>query len=225
MKFLKKENILDESLSKDKSFWNNQTLPAFTLAELIVAVLIWTLVLSILMSFITTSMNEISYSNRQTKVIEKINSFSTSVNNYKWTFAVSTVLVNNTGTWSDVLMLVNPEETEWIILGVVSGDSLELENLESDYELISKKYMGIRQLTTADIVTLKADPNTAFSLNFNEDKLFKDLIMKDFQAESYNWWAIIDTDLRILINYKESVDWEKWESITNDWIYKINMNF
>jgi type II secretory pathway component PulJ len=53
------------------------------MAELIVAVLIGALVLSILMSFITTSMNEITYSNKQTEVIEKINAFSTSINNYK----------------------------------------------------------------------------------------------------------------------------------------------
>jgi len=67
VKFLKKGNHLE----------------AFTLSELIIAVLIGSLVLAILMNFIASSMNEITYSNNQTNTIEKINNFSTSINNYK----------------------------------------------------------------------------------------------------------------------------------------------
>jgi hypothetical protein len=64
-----------------------------------------------------------------------------------------------------------------------------------------------------------------YNLNFNKDKLFWELVMKDFQANSYNSWALIDTNLEILINYKDSVDGQKWDDISNDWIYGINLNF
>jgi hypothetical protein len=62
-------------------------------------------------------------------------------------------------------------------------------------------------------------------LSFNKDKLFDDLVMKDFQVELYNTWAVINIDLEVLINYKEGVDGENWDNITNDWVYSINMIF
>ncbi len=209
MKFLKKGN----------------TLRAFTLTELIVAVLIGSLVLSILMSFISTSMNEITYSNKQTNIIEKVNTFSTSLNNYKWAFVNSEILIDKTWTWSDVVMMVNPEESEWILLGVVRDNTLSLEETSADYEKIYEKYLWIRQLTASDIVTLRWNPMTAYDLNFNKDKLFQDVFMKNFQAQLYNSWAILDTDLDILINYKDWINGQKWDEITNDWIYSVNIIF
>ena len=195
------------------------------MAELIVAVLIGALVLSILMSFITTSMNEITYSNKQTEVIEKINAFSTSINNYKWTFWSVAKLIDNSSTWSDVLIMTDPDDMEGIILWVVNESTLMLEQGQEQYETIYEKYLGIRPLTAADITSLNADPSSVYNLNFNKDKLFWELVMKDFQANSYNSWALIDTNLEILINYKDSVDGQKWDDISNDWIYGINLNF
>ena len=209
MKFLKKGN----------------NLKAFTLAELIIAVLIGSLVLAVLMNFIATSMNEISYSNNQTNTIEKINDFSTSINNYKWTFETGQVLVDNIWTGSDIVMLTTPEETEWVILWVVDPNTMKLESSESNFSTIYEKYLWIRQVTEADIISLKSDSSVVYSLNFNEDKLYRDLIMKDFQVEVYNSWAILNASLDILINYKDGINGEQWSNITNDWIYKINMSF
>jgi len=177
------------------------------------------------MNFIASSMNEITYSNNQTNTIEKINNLSTSINNYKWTFEIGTVLIDNTGTWSDVVMLTTPEESEWIMFWTVNPQSLTLEWSEQDFNRIYKKFLWVRQLTTLDISNLKWDPLTAYDLNFNEDKLFRDLIMKDFQVDAYNSWAVLNSSLSILINYKEWIDGEQWDQITNDWIYKINMSF
>ena len=138
------------------------------------------------MGFITTSMNEITYSNKQTEIIEKINSLSTTMNNYKGTFADATILINSTGTGSDIIMMTNPEESEGIIIGVVSEESMLLEQQESDYDTIYEKFIGTRQLTASDIIALNADPSSVFSLNFNKDKLLRGLVMKDFQATAYN---------------------------------------
>jgi len=209
VKFLKKGNHLE----------------AFTLSELIIAVLIGSLVLAILMNFIASSMNEITYSNNQTNTIEKINNFSTSINNYKWTFEIGTVLIDNTGTWSDVVMLTTPEETEWIIFWIVNPQSMTLESSEQQFNTIYEKFLWVRQLTAADIATLKWDTSVAYDLNFNKDKLFRDLIMKDLQVDTYNSWAILNSSLSILINHREWLNGEEWDKITNDWIYKINMSF
>lgn len=213
MKILKKKNSIYHYAA------------GFTLVELIVAVVISSIVLTILMSFITTSMNEITYSNKQTEVLDSINTFSTAMNNYKWSFEVTTMIIDKTGSWSDVIMLSNEEENEWILIGIVWKDTLALEATELNFNTIYEKHLAVRELTQADIVTLKATPESAYDLNFNEDKLFYELVMKDFQIGLYNNWAIIDADLDILINYKQGVDWENWENITNDWVYSINMNF
>lgn len=222
MKFLKKEKTSSHYL---KTHISDAWYAAFTLAELIIAVLIGALVLSILMSFITTSMNEITYSNKQTEIIGQINNLSTTVNNYKWTFEDAQVLIDRTWTGSDVIMMTNPEQNEWIIIWVVDNTTLTLVESAGAYDTISEKYIWIRQLTQADIVSLNTSPNTVFDLNFNQDKLIHDLIMKDLQVTAYNSWSVLDTDLFILINYKDSIDWENWENVTNDWIYKVNMNF
>lgn len=197
----------------------------FTLVELIVAVIISSIVLTILMSFITTSMNEISYSNRQTEVLENINNFSTTMNNYKWSFEDIMIVIDNTGTWSDTILMTNEAKNEWILVGIVWKESLSLENSEILFNTIYEKHLAIRELNTLDISNIIASPESVFWLNFNKDKLFADLVMKDFQVVLYNTWAIIDTDLEVLINYKEGVDWESWQNITNDWVYSINMIF
>ncbi len=209
MKFLKKGNNIE----------------AFTLAELIIAVLIGTLVLAILMNFIATSMNEITYSNNQTNAIEKINNFSTSINNYKWTFETGRLLIDKAGTWSDVVILTTPEETEWILLWIVDSTNMKLESSEANYGTIYQKYLWVRQLTAADITNLNTDASGVYDLNFNEDKLYRDLIMKDLQVEVYNSGSVLNSSLSILINYKEWIKGEKWDNITNDWIYKINLTF
>lgn len=209
MKFLKKGNNIE----------------AFTLAELIIAVLIGTLVLAILMNFIATSMNEITYSNNQTNAIEKINNFSTSINNYKWTFETGRLLIDKAGTWSDVVILTTPEETEWILLWIVDPTNMKLESSEANYGTIYQKYLWVRQLTAADITNLNTDASGVYDLNFNEDKLYRDLIMKDLQVEVYNSGSVLNSSLSILINYKEWIKGEKLDNITNDWIYKINLTF
>lgn len=198
---------------------------AFTLVELIVAIIIWSLILSVLMSFIASTMNEITYSNKQTQVLEKINIFSTAINDYKWAFGEIDVLINNTGVGSDVLIMSNPEKTKWIILWVVSPENMLLEQTLGDYEKIYEKFIGVRQLTESDISNLDLDPSGVYDLQFNKDKLFRDLVIKDLQAQSYNSGAVIDINLDILINFKEWINGQNWESVTNDWIYTINMNF
>lgn len=197
----------------------------FTLVELIVAVIISSIVLTILMSFITTSMNEISYSNRQTEVLENINNFSTTMNNYKWSFEDVIVVIDNTASWSDTIMMTNEANNEWILVWIVWKDSLTLEDSEIDFNTIYEKHLAIRELNALDISNIIATPGMVLGLSFNKDKLFDDLVMKDFQVELYNTWAVINIDLEVLINYKEGVDGENWDNITNDWVYSINMIF
>lgn len=200
-------------------------LSGFTLAELVVAVIISSIILTILMSFITTSMNEISFSNQQTETLENISNFSITLNNYKGTFKDATLLIDNTGSWSDVIMMSNTEQTEWILFWVVKKDTNRLEQSQNDYETLYEKHIWIRNLTGADITNLLSNTWSAYDLEFQPDKIFYDMYLKDLQVDVYNSWAIIDMNLKILTNYKPWVDWEKWDNITNDWVYRINLNF
>ena len=170
-------------------------------------------------------MNEITYSNKQTEVLDSINTFSTTINNYKWSFEEASIIIDKTWTWSDIIMLNNESQNEWILIGIVGKNTLKLEDTEWNFNTIYEKHLAIRELNEGDIVNLRATPENAYDLNFNEDKLFYELVMKDFQVGLYNSWAIIDANLDILINYKQGVDGENWDNITNDWIYSINMNF
>ena len=204
---------------------DKKILKAYTLAELIVAVLISAIVLTVLMSFITTSMNEITFSNKQTNTISRVNDLTIQINNYRGAYSSWSILVDNSGTGSDVFLMKNSENTGWMILWVVSWDSLQLENSIQDYNTVYQKYLALRELSEPELIAVESTPSLIFDYTFNRDKIFDDIIVKDAQFELYNTWAVIDMWLDILLNYKEDIDWETWENVTNEWMYQLNLNF
>jgi hypothetical protein len=63
---------------------------------------------------------------------------------------------------------------------------LTLEDSEIDFNTIYEKHLAIRELNALDISNIIATPGMVLGLSFNKDKLFDDLVMKDFQVELYN---------------------------------------
>lgn len=177
------------------------------------------------MSFITTSMNEITFSNKQTNTISRVNDLTIQINNYRGAYSSWSILVDNSGTGSDVFLMKNSENTGWMILWVVSWDSLQLENSIQDYNTVYQKYLALRELSEPELIAVESTPSLIFDYTFNRDKIFDDIIVKDAQFELYNTWAVIDMWLDILLNYKEDIDWETWENVTNEWMYQLNLNF
>lgn len=205
--------------------FQTKTLKAFTLAELIVAVVISAIVLTILVNFITTSMNEVTFSNRQTDVLANVNNLSIDLNNYRSAYGSWSVIYDKSWTGSDILLLRNSENDAWLIAWIVSSDSYTLENTQSAFETISQKHFAVRELSDIELVSVTANPSEVFTYTFNRDKVYEDIVLKDMQVEMYNSGAVIDVDFDILLNYKQWIDGERWDNVNNDWMYRMNLNF
>jgi hypothetical protein len=138
---------------------------------------------------------------------------------------LSDILIDNeSGTWSDVILLKNIDSTEWVVFWVVDYDTLKLSQ-NADYSIYWNKTLWYRKLDTSEITSLEATSTGVYDLTFFPDKLYSWLKIKDFQTDFYNLGAIIDIKMDILLYYNETNDWILLNSVNPSDIININLNF
>ena len=154
---------------------------AFTLLELIVSLLIWTIVLIYTFSFVWDTIAELSKSNRQSKILSSFYEFNTKLNNYRNLFVSSEILIDN-DFWdgSDILLLRNPSNNLWVIFWVVNKNFMKLENI-SDYDTYYYKVLWYWELSNGELSDILSNPSNAYNYTFYSDKLFDGFTLKDFQ--------------------------------------------
>jgi len=95
---------------------NKTNRTALTLVELVIAITISVIVMFFIGSFIANSLVEIADSNAEWRFQEDFVNFNGVLNNYKNIFLTGAIIVDNTWTWSDILVLTSLDKNAGIVL-------------------------------------------------------------------------------------------------------------
>ena len=162
---------------------------ALTLVELVISILITVIILIPLITFISETNNEISSSQEKTKAQKIIFDIKYKIWDIKQEYLSGEILIDNdSASWSDVLVFKTiPSETKkaWYAFGLVDYDSLKLD-WKNSIDNIWEKYFWYRKLSETELNELDSEPDKIYDYKFHRDKIFKWLVLKNFQVEKYN---------------------------------------
>jgi len=162
---------------------------ALTLVELVISILITVIILIPLITFISETNNEISSSQEKTKAQKIIFDIKYKIWDIKQEYLSGEILIDNdSASWSDVLVFKTiPSETKkaWYAFGLVDYDSLKLD-WKNSIDNIWEKYFWYRKLSETELNELDSNPDKIYDYKFHRDKIFKWLVLKNFQVEKYN---------------------------------------
>ncbi len=201
---------------------------AFTLVELILAITISAIVLLFLMNYLASIFDEISYTNKKTKLIISLYEVEYKIRTLRQKYLLSDILKDNLEwDWSDILILkTDPGEPEqwWYIFALIDKDTLKVDP-NGNIDNISEKVLAHRKISSSELWELNTSPDKIYEYSFNRDEIFEDMILKDFQLNIYNWWKIIEVIIYSNIDYEKETNWEKYSVLWNLKIEKIVFNF
>ena len=189
---------------------------AFTLAELLVAMTISVIIIFFIWNFVINSLNEIRSSNNESNFLESFEDFKFTLNNYRNTFLSWSILIDNTWTWSDVLMLKSLDKSKWIILWVVNKTTMKLENTQEKYNTYYDKVIWYRDLSNSEIIELENSETQVYSYVFFNDKLFNNIKIIDFQLDFFNQNKILEMNIKVNKDYKESLNWISFDNFDHN---------
>ena len=198
---------------------------ALTLVELVIAITISVIVMFFIGNFIANSLVEIADSNAEWRFQEDFVNFNGVLNNYRNIFLTGSILIDNTGTGSDILILTNFDKSAGIILWVVDKGTMQVEYIESEYNRYYDKVIWYRDLSASEIVELESDPTQVQHYSFFSDKLFDEIKVVDFQLEFYNNGEVIDVNMEVNKDYKSDLNGTSISDLELNIIKKYNLNF
>jgi len=198
---------------------------ALTLVELVIAITISVIVMFFIGNFIANSLVEIADSNAEWRFQEDFVNFNGVLNNYRNIFLTGSILIDNTGTGSDILILTNFDKSAGIILWVVDKGTMQVEYIESEYNRYYDKVIWYRDLSASEIVELESDPTQVQHYSFFSDKLFDEIKVVDFQLEFYNNGEVIDVNMEVNKDYKSDLNGTSMSDLELNIIKKYNLNF
>jgi len=197
----------------------------FTLTELIIAITIGAIILIFVFQFVTDIINTLSNTNKKSQIFNSFYEFVAKIDSYKNNFPVINVFVNvDSDTWNDVVIFRNVEWTYGVMLGIIDKTSMKLAK-NSTYPFYTEKILWYRNLTQANLMEISWDANKIYDYTFFKDRIFNDLLIKSFQASSYNTGAILDMNIYLLLDFSSDLLWSEWKTLSQEDIYKINLNF
>jgi hypothetical protein len=176
-------------------------------------------------NFIANSLVEIADSNAEWRFQEDFVNFNGVLNNYRNIFLTGSILIDNTGTGSDILILTNFDKSAGIILWVVDKGTMQVEYIESEYNRYYDKVIWYRDLSASEIVELESDPTQVQHYSFFSDKLFDEIKVVDFQLEFYNNGEVIDVNMEVNKDYKSDLNGTSMSDLELNIIKKYNLNF
>ncbi len=94
----------------------------------------------------------------------------------------------------------------------------------TNYQTLWNKVIWFRELTQTDITNIGVTPDIVYTYTFFQDKVFTP-ITKDFQADFYNGWNIIDMNIWVVLSETQDMQWWNWNQILQSDIYKVNLSF
>jgi len=176
---------------------------AFTLLELIISITISSIIILVIFSFVSDTLDAISSSKKQTEFLGSLDQFVIELGNYKSIYNSGSILIDNTSTLgNDVLILKNSLGTDGVIFGVINTQTAKLEN-NATFDKYDDKIIGFRELSSSEITALNSDPTLVYDYTFYNDKMFQNIKTKSFQVNTYNTGAIVDVNFVVNIDYIE----------------------
>lgn len=204
-------------------FFNNNW---FTLIELIVSVFISSILLIIIFYFIWINIEEILFSENKTTFYNSLNDFRKDIKSISNTYNSWVILVNNSyWSGSDILLLTSPIKDDWYIIWVVNNETKNLETGSIYYNRYYDKVLWYSRISSWVIADIYLNNSDIYLIPFNRDHLYENLKIKDFQADLYNTWSIIDFDISFLLNYKSNLINQNFIDLSWLDIFRINLNF
>lgn len=202
------------------------TKKALTLVELVISITISTVVMLIVLTFVSDSIETVLSSNKKTEIYEDLFRFKQEFNSFsRWGYFQQDLIVTSaTGSQSDIILMQDINNAKWVVFWVVNKETLAIER-EADYQLYYDKVLWYRTLSETELAAINLNPTLIYDLNFFPDKLFDWLKIKDFQIDQYNNWIIIDMNLEILLYYNDTQDWILLSDISSEDIISVNLNF
>jgi hypothetical protein len=77
--------------------------------------------------------------------------------------------------------------------------------INQEAENYSHVHFAFRTMTLANMNSVLSDPNTALNLDFQSDKIFRNISAKDLQIETFNQGNILDINISLIKSYKENL--------------------
>ncbi len=199
---------------------------AFTLAELVIAVTISSIIFLGVLNLVWSTLQELWVSNRSSELIVSLNDVIHQFEVLNRTYENKDLLINKS-EWegTDILILSNSGSTWWAIIALVDPRSKRIFNSTSTYPLYNQKHLWYRTLNASELSEIDLNPEEVYQLTFYSDKIFSDIYLRDFQSTLFNWKAIADMNLSLLLQYWKESEWIAWEDIWNENLYNVNLNF
>ena len=182
-----------------KSFKNKN---AMTLVELIISVFISSTIILIVMTFMTTSLNELRVTNETTEAIDTTFTIKDDFARYvKWWYQSFDVYWQ---AWENSSILLY-DDIGWILYWIVNHQSWKIQK----EKIYWNNYVWRRLISFWELTTILADTWSIYDLKFQDDKIYKWVRIKDFNAELYNWWQILDMYISAVLVVDENNFWKK----------------
>ncbi len=199
---------------------------ALTFVELIISVVITAIIFMMLYFYISNSINTINISNDKTDVVSQYYEVYNDLAEIKLKYnSWELILDNNIWSWSDVLLLNNLDNTEWILFWIIDKKT-SLLVLWNSHEIYGEKVFWYKKLSLSEISKIKSQVWDLQNISFRNSKMY-DSVLKDFQASFYNSWSILSLTFDFLAWYNKNYEWKKRKDINkNNYIEKkVNFNF
>lgn len=175
----------------------------FTLIELIISILISTILFFIVFTFIANSIEDLTKSNFKTVTFNQIFSFRDNLNRtIRWWYMMMDII----WTWSEnnVIYLKNAEGSEWFVFWVVNRETMKIQKNYIYWD----NTIWYRKLSQTEVNNINTSSWEVYNLTFMQDKIYDWLIIKDFKAEFYNSWTVLDLNISSILFYNDSMIWE-----------------
>ena len=196
---------------------------AFTLAELLITVIISAIVLTFILVFLWDTMDNVATWKSNSKILTSFSEFQYKLGSYKNIYGTWYILKdNNSSTWSDIFLMKNLDSTDWIIISRIDLDTKKIIEDNKEYR---NSPIAIRRVSKQELIDIANDSSVVNNYVFLDDNVYRDLILKDLQITKYNSWAIHEFDLIISPYYKQDFNWEYWEDLNTNDLLHLNIDF
>lgn len=182
---------------------------ALTLAELLISITISSILFFIVFTFLSNNINRVFINKSKTNSTEQWFDFKDSLTRTIRWWSYEPIIFTWSTNPNDVLFLKWNEWLDWFIFWVVN---LETKKIQKDY-VFWDNYIGYRALSSTELNEIDLNKDIIYDFEFNNDKIFQFLKIKDFDVELYNKKEIIDIYMAIILLWNVEEYWKKIDEI------------
>lgn len=193
----------------------------FTLVELMVSILISVILLGGIFYFLSDTILGISRASAQSRFLGDFYSFTTILD----TGELRVLHDYDIGDGFDVAILTSLDNTSGVVIGVLDRDTLQLSWTGAEYLTYHNSILWYRSLSETEITQVLSTPEIVYDYSFQNDKIFQNFNLKDFQLQMYNSWTTMDMYLHIFPDYREALNGEAWSGLSKESLFEYSLTF